>query len=321
MSRRGLLLILAMLLAVVSGGCPAQPPAAGGELAKATVVVTRDFGQELVIAEEIEIEGGTDAMAALQAVAEVETKYGGGFVQSITASGLKYESDASSQLDWLYYINGISLNIGARDYILRDGDVEQWDLRDWSYLQFVPAIIGAFPQPFLGGIKGEVRPTAVVYDEPFAEEAGALVEKLKGWGVAGVLLESTQTLFDGVKEENNLIILAAADNGLILELGGLAKKAGFFARTGNGQITVLDEKGDPAGDYGAGWGLIQATQNPWSPGGVGSGESVVLVVTGADEVGVKNAANTLINNSGSLRYAYAVLVSDNEIIKIPKCRN
>jgi hypothetical protein len=316
-TKRALPLILALLLAAVFAGCPAQPPAAGSETAKVTVVVTRDFGQELILAKEIEINEGTDAMTALQTVAEVETKYGGGFVQAITVGGLEYESDDKSHLDWFYYINGVSLSLGAKDYSLGGGDVEQWDLRDWSYLQFVPAIIGAFPQPFLSGVRGEAKPTAVVYDAPLAEEAAALAAKLEEWGVTEVTLNGAETLPDGVKEQGNLIIVGGDESGLILELNELRQKLGFFAYFEEGTIIVLDARGDPAGEYGAGWGLIQATQNPWNPKGVGSGESVVFMVTGTDENGVRSAANALINNSDELSYAYAALVNNNDIVKIP----
>lgn len=228
----------------------------------------------------------------------------------------EYEG-GSKKRDWLYYINGISLSLGARDYRLRDGDIEHWDFRDWSYQPMVPAIIGAFPQPFLSGVRGETKPTAVVYDAPFAEEAKALAAKLEEWGVAEVTLNGAEALTDEVKEQSNLIILARADNPLISGLNELHKKMGFFAYFEGGKIIVLDGEGQPAGDYGAGWGLIQATQNPWSQGGVGSGEGCVFIVTGADESGVKSAANALIANSDSLRYAYAVLVNNNDIIKIP----
>jgi hypothetical protein len=316
-TKRALPLILALLLAAVFTGCPAQPPAAGSETAKVTVVVTRDFGQELILAKEIEINEGTDAMTALQTVAEVETKYGGGFVQAITVGGSEYESDDKSHLDWFYYINGVSLSLGAKDYSLGGGDVEQWDLRDWSYLQFVPAIIGAFPQPFLSGVRGEAKPTAVVYDAPFAEEAGALAAKLAKRGAAGVTLNSAETLADGVKSSGNLIIVGSADNGLILELNELHKKLGFFAYIEGGKIIVLDDRGAKSGEHGAGWGLIQATQNPWSPGGVGSGESAVFIVTGSDENGIRNAAKALIDNSDGLGYACAALVNNSDIIKIP----
>lgn len=305
-------LVLVLLLITILAGCPSPPPASGSQTAVVTVVVTKDFGKELVLADEIELEAGTDAMTALQAVAELETKYGGGFVKAI--EGL--ESQEASHLDWLYYINGISLNMGAKDYILQDGDVEHWDFRDWSYRPMIPAIIGAFPQPFLNGVRGEAKPTAVVYDQPFADEAEVLKEKLEGWGAPEVLLNGAEALSEAVKEGYNLIIIGRTDNGLILELNGLPQKLGFFAYMERDKIITLDGKGDPAGEYGAGYGLIQATQNPWSPRGVGSGESIVFMVTGTDQKGIKSAAQALINNSEGLNYAYAVLVN-NHIVKIP----
>jgi len=316
MARRGLplVIILLLLLTAALSGCPSPPSAAGSDQpATVTVIVTRDFGRELILTGEVEIGEGGNAMTALQSVAGVETKYGGGFVEAIE----NVFSQEADHLDWFYYINGISLSLGAKDYALRHGDVEQWDLRDWSYRQFVPAIIGAFPQPFLSGVRGEPKPTAVVYDKPFAEEAGALAAELEGRGVAEITLNGAERLSDGVKEQSNLIIVGGAENGLILELNELRKKLGFFAYFEGGKIIVLDEKGNPAGEYGAGWGLIQATQNPWSPGGVGSGESAVFTVTGTDENGIRSAWAALLNNSDGLANAYAVLVNNNEIIKIP----
>jgi hypothetical protein len=311
------LIFVLLLLAAILVGCPAQPADTDNSgQSRVTVVVTRDFGKELILAEEVIIEDGTDAMTALEAVAGVETKYGGGFVKAIEGLSSEYEG-GNKKRDWLYYINGISLSLGAKDYRLRDGDVEHWDFRDWSYQQMIPAIIGAFPQPFLNGLRGEAKPTTVVYDAPLADEAAALAAKLEARGVAEILLTGAEALPDGVKEQSNLIIVGGADNGLILELNELPKKLGFFARMEGGKITVLDGKGDPAGEYGAGWGLIQATQNPWNPKGVGSGESVVFMVTGSDAEGIKSAANALIDNSDGLGYAYAALVNNNDIVKIP----
>ncbi|MBA7573516.1 hypothetical protein ES708_15314 [subsurface metagenome] len=107
MARRGLPLIftLLLLMTAVSAGCPVQPPAASSdEPAIVTVVVTRDFGRELILAEAVEIGEGANAMTALQSVAGVETKYGGGFVKAID----NISSQEADYLDWFYYINGIS---------------------------------------------------------------------------------------------------------------------------------------------------------------------------------------------------------------------
>ena len=285
--------------------------------AKATVVVTRDFGRELILEQKIEIEADTSAMAALQMVADVETKYGGGFVSSINGISSKYEGENKSKKDWFFYINGIASNIGARDYILRNGDVEHWDFRVWSYQQFIPAIIGDFPQPFWGGYQDKLKPTSVVYEEAFSAEAESVTEKLKGYGVTEVSAIRYDLLSDEAKRNSNLIIIAIPDNMLISELNNAHKRLGFYVYIGQNELTVLDAEGNPSGKFGEGCGLIQATQNLWNPKGVGSGENVVWMVTGTDVNGVRSAAEVLTNNNDGLRHAFAAVISDKNIMKIP----
>jgi len=78
MARRALPLICVLLLLTAAlSGCP-SPPSAAGEPATVTVAVTRDFGKELVLAGEVEIGEGTDAMTALKSVAGVEKATAGG---------------------------------------------------------------------------------------------------------------------------------------------------------------------------------------------------------------------------------------------------
>ena len=116
-----------------------------------TVLVTRDFGSQLVIEENVDFKEGLTAMDALQQVAEVETKYGGGFVDAINSIGPGNEESNGQKKDWLFYMNGISVKTGAEGYVLYEGDIEHWDFREWSFRQFIPAIIGEFPEPFLHG--------------------------------------------------------------------------------------------------------------------------------------------------------------------------
>jgi len=285
--------------------------------AKTTVVVTQDFGRDLILEQKIEIGVDTSAMAALQMVADVEPKYGGGFVSSINGISSEYEGASQSKQDWFFCINGIASNTGARDYILRDGDVEHWDFRGWSYHQFIPAIIGDFPQPFQSGYQDELKPTSVVYEEAFSAEAEALAKKLERYGVTEVSAVRCDLLSDEAKGNSNLIIIAVLDNTLISELNNAHKKLGFYAYFEQNTLVALDAEGNPSGKFGEGCGLIQATQNPWNPKGVGSGENVIWMVTGMGANGVRSAAEVLTNNNDGLRYAFAAVISDKKVIKIP----
>jgi hypothetical protein len=318
MAKKVFVLLLALLAMALPGACSTQPAAVKdgqGAGNKVTVAVTRDFGRELILERETLIGSGASAMEALQSVAEVETRYGGGFVGSI--NGISSKNDGDGRKDWFFYINGIAGNVGAGDYILQAGDVEHWDWRDWSYQQFVPAIVGDYPQPFRGGDDSSTTPTVIFYEEAFAGEAGILSEKLKEDGVTGAFLVGADQLSDEIKRQSDLIIIAGPGNGLVSELNRAHKKLGFYAYLYSGAVIVLDAGGSPAGKYGPGCGLVQATQNPWNPRGIGAGENVVWMVTGADDNGVRNAVTALSINIEGLRYAFAAIISGGKIIKIP----
>jgi len=325
MLKRAHCIIVALLLVSLLCSCSTQlsspendnPTNSEPAKAKATVVVTQDFGRDLILEQKIEIEADTNAMAALQMVADVETKYGGGFVSSINGISSEYEGAGKSKKDWFYYINGIASNIGARDYILRDGDVEHWDFRVWSYHQLIPAIISDFPQPFQSGYLDKLKPTSVVYEEAFSAEAEALAKKLAGYGVTEVSAIRCDLLSDEAKGNSNLIIIAVPDNTLISELNNAHKKLGLYAYFEQNTLIALDAEGNISGKFVNGCGLIQATQNPWNPKGVGSGENVAWMVTGMDANGVRSAAEVLTNNNDGLRHAFAAVISDKKVIKIP----
>ena len=324
MLRRVHYITVVLLLTSLISGCSAQvalentnPTNNEPVEAQATVVIAQDFGKELILERKVNIGADNSAMAALQMVADVETKYGGGFVSSINGISSEYEGANSNKKDWFFCINGIASNLGARDYILQDGDVEHWDFRNWSYHQFIPAIIGDFPQPFRSGYQDKLKPTSVVYEEAFSAEAEALVGKMKGYGVIEVSAVCCDLLSDEAKGNSNLIIISLLDNTLISELNKAHKKLGFYVYIEQDKLIVLDAEGNISVKYGEGCGLIQATQNPWNPKGIGSGENVVWMVTGVDVNGVRSAVEVLTNNSDELRHAFSLVIKDNAVMKIP----
>jgi hypothetical protein len=136
---------------------------AGGEEGTATLWVTRDRGAELLL--EAEVDAGQTLMRALASELEVETRYGGRYLQS--AGGLSGSLEA--QRDWFWFVNGYEGDRSAAEYRLRDGDVAWFDYRRWESPGEARVVVGAFPEPFVHGYAGETRPAAVRY-EPAAEE-------------------------------------------------------------------------------------------------------------------------------------------------------
>jgi hypothetical protein len=164
--RRGL---AALLLALCSlAGCGEE---ASGE-GTARLWITRDRGSDVVLT--TTVPAGISAMEALRRKADVETAYGGRFVQAING----IEGDLEARRDWFWFVNGYEADLSAADYELHDGDVLWWDHRTWSGRMRQPVVVGAFPEPFLHGWAGKRRPAVVV--APESRVADRLAQLIRG---------------------------------------------------------------------------------------------------------------------------------------------
>jgi hypothetical protein len=166
--------LLALLAAVaVLAGCGGE--AGGAERGSASLWVTRDRGETVLL--EREIQAGATVMQALREHAQVDTSHGGRFVDAI--DGLASSPDEGR--DWFYFVNGLLADRGAAEYRVRPGDVVWWDHRSWvEERQEVRVVVGAFPEPFLHGYAGRTRPAAVTYELPEQEPAARRLAELLG---------------------------------------------------------------------------------------------------------------------------------------------
>jgi hypothetical protein len=127
---------LALLFVLVLAGC-------GGEKGSATLWVTRDRGQHVLLV--ARVPAGLTAMQALERKMKVKTSYGGRFVKAIG------DVESASQRDWFYFVNGVPPSRSAAEVRLHKDDNLWWDYRSWRNPNEVQAVVGAFPQPFLRG--------------------------------------------------------------------------------------------------------------------------------------------------------------------------
>jgi len=281
------------------------------------IIVTQNFGQELILDRTLDTGEKSNAMDTLQRVAQVETAYGGGFVISINGIRSQYSGLGSAQQDWFLYINGMESNTGALDYTLQPGDIEHWDFHNWSFHQSIPAIIDSFPGTFKYGYGGNTRPTIIAYADGFNEAADNLEQGLIASGVK-VSSQNLDELSENAKESSNLLLLGTSDNQLISELNREWQRLGFFADFENGNLVALSPDGHVETRYGAGVGLIEATQNPWNPNGTSADQNAVWLVSGTDVNGVNAAADILLKHSEELKYSFAVVVSGGKAINLPE---
>jgi Domain of unknown function (DUF4430) len=140
--------------------------------------VTRDRGRQVLIVRTVP--AGLTALQALDREADVSTRYGGRFVQSIEGIA----GNSAGRRDWFYFVNGIDGDRSAADYELRNGDIAWWDYRSWREQFRIPVVVGAFPEPFLHGYGGRTRPAVVRYEPGLRAGAKAIGRLLRARSVS-----------------------------------------------------------------------------------------------------------------------------------------
>ena len=198
MIRRALAALVVLVLLAGCGG-------AGGEEGTATLWVTRDRGAELLL--EAEVEAGQTLMRALDSQVDLETRYGGRYVQSIDGLAGSLEG----QRDWFWFVNGYEGDRSASAYRLRDGDVAWLDYRAWEREGEARVVVGAFPEPFLHGYEGRTRPAVVRF-----EGSRALATRL----ARRIGADSIEPLGTPVPEGANVLEVRPGADGATAELIG-----------------------------------------------------------------------------------------------------
>lgn len=93
------------------------------------VLVTRDVGTQVLADENVTLPEGASAMDALREVADVSTRYGGGFVQAIDGLESRYPD---RKLDWFYHVDTRLADVGAAQHTLEPGQLVVFDYRPWN---------------------------------------------------------------------------------------------------------------------------------------------------------------------------------------------
>ncbi len=267
-------------VAMLAAGCGShrvQPPVTAAAAPSAELLITVGYGEEVVRA--VRVAPGQSVLAALEGVADVSTGYGGRFVEAIDGRAGSLERAE----DWLYFVNGVEAGVGAGEWLLRDGDQAWWDYRKWRSYPNVPAVVGAWPEPFVRGARG---PAPVVAADP---------------PLAAVLRAAGATLAEQAANR----ILVGADAALRerdpdwRRAAGDAPAAGLTAWIEDGAAVVWDAAAGEAQIVPAGRAVAVATAT--ADGGV------LLVVAGVDGPAAAVAASAIAADGSVLARRYAVV--------------
>ncbi len=301
--RRSVAVAIALLIgaAVATAGCGVGPGEGVGEV---SLTVTRDYGTEPVLPTASGDASESDTvMRVLDREAEIETRFGGGFVSSI--EGLTEAAEDGRRYDWFFYVNGVESPVGAADFDLQGGEAIWWDYRDWSAASRVPAVVGSWPRPLTGGYEGKVHPVAL--ECRGVPDACATVRRRLG--DAGVALAQ------GSPDDAIRILVGPwaqlRDDPAAAQLEEGPQTSGVFvdfeATAAGYRLRGLSESGEPTRDFGPGAGLVAATRRYEAP--------PVWIVSGATPAGTLAAAQLL--GAAQLRDHYAVATEDGEETPLP----
>jgi hypothetical protein len=302
--RRAVAVLLLLALALTGCGLGPGKKLPGG----ARLEVTRDFGQSQLYSTKVPtIRKDETVMRLLESKRQVKTSYGGKFVDSI--DGLSTRG-AGGRSDWFYFVNGIEASVGAADRTLSPGDVVQWDYRRWDATMHIPAIVGAYPEPFVRGAGGKRLPVRVECSSPSGTACKTVQQRLSAQGAV-----TSSGVIGGSAGPKTLRIVVAPSSalrglgGAIGSLSGGPAASGVFARftTGGNRLTLLDQLGHAAQVAPPGTGLVAATAV--------EGSEPVWLVTGLGDAGVERAARAL--DPATLHNAFALAITPSGRLRLP----
>jgi hypothetical protein len=290
-------LVVLLLAVVAASGCGFG--AGGSSGGKVTVTVSRDFGRSQMAPTRSEAAtDGETVMRLLQRNFAVKTRFGGGFVQEI--DGVSGGEAKGRKVDWFYYVNGVEASEGAADHKLSPGDRVWWDHHDWGSAQRIPAVVGAFPEPFTSGLDGKKLPVRLVCMGEAGRSCDEVEERLNE---AGIRTLARSSLEQSVGKVLRVIVGSWQDvrkdiAARQLEAGPQA--SGVFAKPdpSGTKIALLDSSGQVDKTLGAASGLVAATSF--------ADQEPTWLVTGTDEVGVAAAAAAMTEDQLRDRFALAI---------------
>jgi Domain of unknown function (DUF4430) len=309
--RRRPVVAAALACAVAAVGCGVgEGPASEGT---AYLTVTRDYGAERLVEANVEDPPESETvLRLLDGEAEITTRYGGAFVQSI--EGVESEESGTRSFDWFFYVNGIESSLGAGEVRVHGGDRVWWDHREWTAAMRVPAVVGSWPEPFLHGSEGRRYPVRI--DCLGAEEnCSAVADRLEDEGVAA----SIGTEAARVEGELLRVVVGTweevrADSAVAQIEDGPAVSGVFadfeLAADGEYELVGLEPGGERYSRVRGAAGLVAAVRE--------GEQQPTWVVTGTNEAGVEAAVELL--DEDSLRNHYAVAAWGGEELPLPASR-
>jgi hypothetical protein len=289
MKRTSCLLLAVLLLAA----CGAEKKSGG----PVTVTVSQDFGQKRLAPTTRKTAASQETVMKLTE-RSFDVVTGSGGIQEI--DGVSGGQEDGKPVDWFYYVNGIASPEGAGTRKLFAGDRVWWDHHSRSPAVTVPAVVGAFPEPFKSGTDGMKLPIRLVCMGSEDRSCDEVETRLGNAGIKGIARSNLESSPGEV-----LRILVGRWRDVRKDIAARTLEAGpsssgVFAKPdpSGSRIALLDSDGGTQRVLGAGSGLIAATSY--------KDQQPTWLITGTDDVGVAAAAAALAEDQLLDHFALAI---------------
>lgn len=282
------------------------------------LVVTQNYGHTKMFGRKVGLVKDEVGMEVMFRNLDIQTAYGGGFVNAINGVESKYTFYTGAErkkLDWFYWVNGILAPVGVAEYRPQHGDEIWWDYHNWDVTMFIPAVIGSYPQPFKSGFGGKNPGTVIMYTEPFTEGAQKLKQSLLDQGVKEIdvagynpsVLENPDKYYILLGTWGEL----SADSESLQKTNLKSKFVGVYIKFADGKMQALNLQGQTVKTFDDTAGAIYA----FAPG-IGSVKPTWLV-TGTGNAGVQSALDVLLDDPSSITQFFGAVVTKNGVENVP----
>ncbi|MED1782247.1 DUF4430 domain-containing protein [Brevibacillus fortis] len=284
----------------------------------ANILITKDFGQETVLSNQVPVKDGDTVMDILKnSGVTITTSYNGGFVDSIGGIASQYRSgdSTSKKVDWFYYVNGLLADVGAAEYPVFSGDQIWWDYHSWEHAIQTSALVGHYPHPFIKGLGEEpASPLLIMYTTGYEQQAKQLVASLKT--IRPDVKEPVVWDEQQFSSENALILVgdtkSISQSQNVVAIFEQRASHGLYADVKVDGIQLYDQTGKPVYVHNqSGTGLLASTLNAAT-------RLPIWIVTGTDEAGIAQVINRMNPaKAKDMEGYFGAIVTETEIIRLP----
>ncbi|MCT4585525.1 MAG: DUF4430 domain-containing protein [Peptostreptococcaceae bacterium] len=288
--KKYILILITCISFIIFSGCEEE------KIGKVRLTVSKDFFNEIIFDEDVDLKNDYSIMDILKEHTEVETSYGGSFVESINSYKSNFKDEnKDKKRDWFYYVNGYMADVSCEDYLPKENDHIVFDYHAWSDKSYNNALISSFEKSFKNGYMDEKIQNEIVYQKEFEEENSEIKKYFNNLDIKSIELNDEE--INILDETKNTILISTFDEALkdqkIKDLLKNHAKKGLYFSYENKKINLFDVDYNITNSYDD--GVIIAFCDKLYPF-----KSGIFMILGTDENNIKENIKLLLEGEFNL---------------------